>query len=91
MAYFYYTLIAILLYFLSDWILNRIEYAMGKRLKYRSVVFFFIIMTLSVTAFEYIGRIVGEPPQTTPQTMSGSATETAPAAETAPPPVPAGN
>lgn len=65
MAYLYYTVTAIVLYLFSDWILNQVEKSIGKRLKYRSVVFFAIILTLSLTSFELIDRIVGEPPQTT--------------------------
>ena len=65
MAYLYYTVAAILLYLLSDWILNKIEQRVGKRLEYRSLVFFVIIMVLAVSLFEMIDRIVGEPPQTT--------------------------
>lgn len=65
MAYLYYTVTAVLLYLLSDWILNQIEKSMGKRLKYRSVIFFAIIMTLSLTSFDLIDRIVGDPPQKT--------------------------
>ena len=65
MAYLYYTVTAVLLYLLSDWILNKIEQSMGKRLEYRSVVFFVIIMVLAVGSFEIIDRLVGEPPQAT--------------------------
>ena len=65
MAYLYYTVTAVLLYLLSDWILNKIEQSVGKRLKYRSVVFFVIIMVLAVASFEMIDRIIAEPPQTT--------------------------
>ena len=65
MAYLYYTITAVLLYLLSDWILNKIEQRLGKRLEYRSVVFFAIIMVLAVGSFEMIARIVGEPPQST--------------------------
>lgn len=65
MAYLYYTVAAVLLYLLSDWILNKIEQRVGKRLEYRSLVFFVIIMALAVGSFEMIDRIVGEPPQTT--------------------------
>ena len=65
MAYIYYTVTAVLLYLLSDWILNKIEQRIGKRLKYRSVIFFVIIMVLAVSSFEMIDRIVGEPPQIT--------------------------
>ena len=70
MAYLYYTVTAVILYLLSDWILNKIEQRAGKRLEYRSLVFFVIIMVLAVSSFEMIDRIVGEPPQTvdTPKT-----------------------
>lgn len=63
MQYVYYTVTAVLLYLISDWILNRIEISVGKRLQYRSVIFFVIIMVLAVGSFEIIDRIVGEPPQ----------------------------
>ena len=65
MAYIYYTITAVILYLLSDWILNKIETYYGKRFEYRSVIFFVIIMILAVGSFEMIDRIVGEPPQTT--------------------------
>lgn len=65
MAYLYYTITAVILYLLSDWILNKIETYYGKRFEYRSVIFFVIIMILAVGSFEMIDRIVGEPPQTT--------------------------
>ena len=69
MAYLYYTITAVILYLLSDWILNKIETYYGKRFEYRSVIFFVIIMVLAVGSFEVIERLVGEPPQTniTPQ------------------------
>ena len=66
MAYLYYTVTAVLLYLVSDWILNLIEKRVGKRLEYRSVIFFVIIMVLAVSSFEMIDRVVGEPPQNTP-------------------------
>ena len=65
MAYIYYTVAAVLLYLFSDWILNKIEQRLGKRLEYRSVVFFVIIMVLAVSSFEMIDRITGGPPQVT--------------------------
>ncbi len=64
MAYFYYTITAVLLYLISDWILNRIETYYGKRFQYRSVIFFAIILVLSMSLFEMIDRVVGEAPQT---------------------------
>ena len=65
MAYLYYTVTAVLLYLISDWILNKIEQRVGKRLEYRSLVFFAIIAVLAVGSFEMIDRIVGKPPQIT--------------------------
>ena len=54
----YYTLIAAILYLASDWLLDRIEISMGKRLKYRSVVFFFIILGLAFITFNVIKPIL---------------------------------
>ena len=48
MEYLYYTLIGIGLYFISDWLLDRIENAYGGRFKYRSLVFFAIIAILAL-------------------------------------------
>ena len=63
MAYIYYTVTAVLLYLISDWILNKIEQRVGKRLEYRSLLFFVIIAVLAVGSFEMIDRLVGESPQ----------------------------
>ena len=58
----YYTLTAIALYFFSDWLLDRIENALGRRLQYRSIVFFGIILALAllisrlVTLFIDVGK-----------------------------------
>ncbi len=49
-----YTLVALLLYVVSDWILNQIEIRRGERLVNRSVFFFFIILTLSLLSFSLI-------------------------------------
>jgi len=43
-----YTVGAIALYFLSDWILNRIEIARGERFEHRSLIFFVIIFSLAL-------------------------------------------
>ncbi len=48
MEYLYYTLIGIGLYFISDWLLDRLENAYGGRFKYRSLVFFAIITILAL-------------------------------------------
>lgn len=54
MEILYYTLIGISLYFASDWLLDRIESMYGKRLEYRSVVFFVIIMILALVTSQLI-------------------------------------
>jgi len=50
----YFTLVAAILYLASNWIVERIEVAAGKRLEYRSVLFFGILMTLALVSFHLI-------------------------------------
>ena len=50
----YYTLVATGLYFMSDWILDRIEISRGERFKNRSVIFFLIILALAFVSFSLI-------------------------------------
>ena len=52
-----FTIAAIVLYLLSDWILNQIEFKRGKRFESRSLIFLVIIMTLSVVSFSMIERL----------------------------------
>ena len=59
MEIIYFTLAAILLYLAADWILRRIETAAGKRLEYRSLIFFVILMTMAVTSFTLIRTLTG--------------------------------
>lgn len=49
-----FTIAAVALYFLSDWILQRIELAAGRRLEHRTLVFFAIIAILGVSSFAVI-------------------------------------
>ena len=59
MQYVYYTLAAIILYFLSDWILVKIEQKRGKQFEQqRSLVFLVIIMVLAVGTFKAIELLV---------------------------------
>lgn len=59
MQYVYYTLAAIILYFLSDWILVKIEQKRGKQFEQqRSLVFLIIIMVLAVGTFKAIELLV---------------------------------
>lgn len=47
----YYTMVAAGLYFMSEWILDRIEVSRGERFKNRSLIFFLIILTLAFISF----------------------------------------
>ena len=66
MEMIYYTVAAVLLYLVSDWILNRIEISRGRRFEHRSLIFFAIILVLAVTLFNLIQHL---------QTPPGPATE----------------
>ena len=66
MEMLYYTVAAVLLYLVSDWILNRIEISRGARFEHRSLIFFAIILVLSITLFNLVQHL---------QTASGPATE----------------
>ena len=54
MEMFYYTVAAIFLYVVSDWILKQIEIRRGEPFENRSLVFFAIILVLSVALFNLI-------------------------------------
>jgi uncharacterized membrane protein len=59
MQYLYYTVAAIVLYFVSDLILVMIEKARGKQFEQqRSLVFLIIIMILAVGSFKVIELLV---------------------------------
>ena len=55
----YFTLAAILLYLLADWILRRIEAYLGRVLEQRTVVFFIILLTLALASFAAIRAYTG--------------------------------
>jgi hypothetical protein len=57
----YFTIVAALLYLLSNWILDRIEIAAGRRFEYRSVLFFGILMALAMISFYLIRLYTGNP------------------------------
>ena len=61
MSAIWFTIVAIILYVVSDWILERIEVSKGERLEHRSLVFFVILLTLAVTTFAVIQRSTGNP------------------------------
>lgn len=64
MEVIYYTLVAAGLYFMSDWLLDRIEISRGERFQnrgLRSLVFFLIILVLAFLTFEFINYLVHSP------------------------------
>lgn len=54
----YYTIVAILLYLVADWILQRIEVFRGVKFEQRSIIFFIILLTLAVTSFALIRQFI---------------------------------
>lgn len=81
MEMIYYTIAAVILYVVSDYILNSIEMRMGKRLPSRSVVFLVIITILAMLSFNLIRSIFGPLPgaQQTPSSQIKPADNTVPA------------
>ncbi len=75
-----YTVTAILLYVVSDWILVKLEQARGARFESRSLIFFGIILVLSIVVFEGIQRVLvsSTPPQESASTMPDSVEKPAP-------------
>jgi DMSO/TMAO reductase YedYZ heme-binding membrane subunit len=57
MEIIYFTLAAVILYLAADWILKRAEQAAGRHFKYRSLVFFVILLTMAVTSFAVIRHL----------------------------------
>lgn len=64
MEVIYYTLVAAGLYFMSDWLLNRIEILRGERIQnrgLRSLVYFLIILVLASLSFGLINYFAVPP------------------------------
>lgn len=59
MQFVYYTITAVILYVLSDWIVVKIEAYRGEPLKHRSILFFVIILVFAVSSFKAIELLVG--------------------------------
>jgi hypothetical protein len=53
-----FTLNAIIIYFLADWILRTIEARRGGVLKQRQLVFFAIILVLALVSFRFLRVVV---------------------------------
>jgi len=54
-----FTLNAILIYLLADWLVRVIERRRGETLKQRQVVFFVIFLCLALVSFAVLRRILG--------------------------------
>jgi hypothetical protein len=54
MTMIWFTLVAVALYLVSDWLLERVEVAVGKRLEHRSLIFFAILLSLALVTFSII-------------------------------------
>jgi len=59
MSIVYFTLVAIILYVVADWLLERVEVAAGKRLEHRSLIFFGILLALALATFSLIRHYGG--------------------------------
>jgi len=57
MEIIYFTVAGIFLYFFSDWILERFEAIAGRRFEYRSLIFFVIILVLSLSLFNLVQHL----------------------------------
>ncbi len=60
MQVLYFIAAGLALYFVSDWILNRIEIARGGRLENRSIVFFAVLLGLALLTFSLVPRLLGD-------------------------------
>lgn len=61
MSFVYFTIVAVVLYVVSDLILDRIEVAAGRRFENRSIIFFAILMILALISFSLIRTYTGNP------------------------------
>ena len=73
-----YTVTAILLYVVSDWILKKLEQRRGELLPNRSLVFFAIILVLSLTVFAGLQRVLPKAPIEAATSMQAVPTTTTP-------------
>lgn len=58
MEFIAFILAGIILYFFSDWLLNRIEQARDARFENRSIIFFAIILALALASFQIISYLM---------------------------------
>lgn len=53
-----FTMVAVALYFISDWLLRQLERYRGKPFENRQIIYFIIILVLTMGSFEIIGRLL---------------------------------
>jgi len=53
----YFTVIAVGLYFLSDWLLDRAERARGARFKHRDAIYFGIMLAAALLTFTLVNAL----------------------------------
>ena len=56
-----FTLNAIVIYLVSDWLVRLIEKRRGEALKQRQVIFFVIFLTLALVSFRFLKILLGPP------------------------------
>ena len=56
-----FTLNAIVIYLLSDWLVRLIEKRRGEGLKQRQIIFFVIFLTLALASFQLMKMLLGPP------------------------------
>ena len=54
-----FTAVAVVLYLVSDRLLDALERRAGRRFEYRSVIFFVILLVLAVSTFSALRRLAG--------------------------------
>lgn len=59
MELLYFTAVAIILYVVADWILDRVETKRGRRFEHRSLIFFAILLSLALLVFTGIRQFLG--------------------------------
>lgn len=56
----YFTFTAIILYLGSDWVLRRVEAAIGRQLEHRNLIFFAILLLMALASFALIRQYAGQ-------------------------------
>ena len=60
MEFVLFIVVAIGLYFISDWLLRKAESHVGRQFEHRSIIFFFILFAAAVIAFNAIDWLLAD-------------------------------